>query len=219
MSSDLPPSHRPPRAWMTWFLTGSILAVYVWQLLAARHGVDVVGTELAFSPQTFATHRPWTLFTYAWAHAIPSPHQPAYLGLHLISNVFPLFCVGPAVERWRGPWWFLALYLGGAVFSALTWYVCAGNGAMIGASGAVFALFTAGGMLGIQLRRVDFAFFTLPLHLSLRAAAWVLCGLEAAQMVIPGLPEVAHAAHLGGALFGVLFVLAARGLAARARRL
>jgi membrane associated rhomboid family serine protease len=218
MSSDLPPSRQPPRAWMTWFLTGSILAVYVWQLLASRHGFDVVGTELAFSPQAFATHRSWTLLTYAWAHAIPSPHQPAYLGLHLISNVFPLFCVGPAVERWRGPWWFLALYLGGAAFSALTWYVCAGNGAMIGASGAIFALFTAGGMLGIQLRRVDFAFFTLPLHLSLRAAAWVLCGLEAVQMVIPGLPEVAHAAHLGGALFGVLFVLVVRRLA-RARGL
>ena len=200
----------PRRAWMTWFLTGSILAVYVGQLLGVRGGRDIVGSELAFSPQALATDRYWTLLTYAWAHAVPLSHQPAYLGLHLVSNVCPLFCLGPALERWRGPWVFLALYIGGVLFSALTWYACGGTGAMIGASGAVFALFTAAGMLGIHLRRVDFALFTLPLHLNLRLAAWVLCGLELLQMVIPGLPEVAHVAHLGGGLFGVLFVLVAR---------
>jgi membrane associated rhomboid family serine protease len=202
---------RPGRAWMTWFLTGSILAVYVVQLLGVRGGRDVVGSELAFSPEALAADRYWTLLTYAWAHAIPLPSQPAYLGLHLVSNVFPLFCLGPALERWRGPWVFLALYVGGALFSALVWYACGGAGAMIGASGAVFALFTAAGMLGIHLRRVDFVFFTLPLYLNLRLAAWVLCGVELVQMVIPGLPEVAHVAHLGGGLFGVLFVRVARG--------
>jgi len=204
---------RPPRAWMTWLLTGSILAVYVAQLAGQRNGVDVIGTRLAFSPQAVAQHRYGTLLTYAWAHAIPLPHQPAYLGLHLVSNVFPLFCVGSALERWRGPWWFLALYLGGAIFSALTWWACGGRGAMIGASGAVFGLITAAGLLGLHLRRVDFALFVLPLRLDLRRAALVLCGLEAVQMAVPGLKEVAHVAHLGGGLFGVLFVLLVRAVA------
>lgn len=197
---------------MTWLLTGSILAVYVWQLLAARPGEDVIGSRMAVSPQALAEHRYWTLVTYAWAHAIPLPHQPVFLLLHLVSNVFPLFCIGPALERWRGPWVFLALYLGGAVASALAWYAFDGSGAMIGASGAVFALFTAAGVLEIHLRRVDFIFFSISFRLNLRLAAWVLCGFELVQMIIPGLPEVAHIAHLGGALFGVVFVLLARGI-------
>jgi membrane associated rhomboid family serine protease len=212
IAHPLPPrtTARPRRAWMTWLLTGSILAVYVGQLLGQRHGIDVVGSRLAFSPESLARHRYWTLVTYAWAHALPLPGQPAYLGLHLVSNVFPLFCIGPSLERWRGPWWFLALYLGGAVFSALAWWVFGGQGAMIGASGAVFALFTAAGMLGLHLRRVDFAFFILPLYLNLRVAALVLCALELVQLAVPALKEVAHVAHLGGGLFGLLFVALAR---------
>jgi membrane associated rhomboid family serine protease len=198
------------RAWMTWLLTGSILAVWVWQLLGSRRGIDVVGTKLAFGPETMAAHHYWTLLIYAWAHALPLPRQPAYLGFHLVTNVFPLFCLGPALERWRGPWWFLALYLGGAVTSALVWSACGGTGGMIGASGAIFALFTAAGVLGVQLRKVDFVFFTLSIRLNLRVAALVLCGVEAAQMLMHQFPNVAHVAHLGGGLFGAFFALLAR---------
>jgi succinate dehydrogenase hydrophobic anchor subunit len=58
-----PDGRYPARPWMTWLLTGSILAVYVVQLLYMRHGVDTVGTALAFGPEALARHRYWTLLT------------------------------------------------------------------------------------------------------------------------------------------------------------
>ena len=197
---------KPSRPWMTWLLTGSILAVWLVQLLGVRHGVDTIGTALAFGPESVARDRYWTLLTYAWAHAVPLPGLPFYAGFHLATNVVPLFCIGPALERRCGPWWVLALFAGGAIASALAWYAWhpAPGAAMIGASGALFALIAAGGVLDVQMWRVDLLFVQFPLRLDLRVAAVVLCVLELAQMFFHGLPDVAHVAHLGGALFGVL---------------
>jgi membrane associated rhomboid family serine protease len=201
----------PPRApWMTWFLVLSICGVYVVQLLSQRHNFDAAGTALAVGPEALARHRYWTLLTYAWAHALPLRGLPWYAGFHLATNVVPLFCLAPALERRRGPWWLLALYFGGAVASALVWLAChpRPNDAMIGASGALFALIAAAGVMNVQLWRANFVFFELPLRLNLRLAALVLCALEAAQMAWHRLPDVAHAAHLGGAFFGACFALA-----------
>jgi membrane associated rhomboid family serine protease len=197
---------KPARPWMTWLLTGTILAVWIVQWIGARHGVDVVGKALAFGPAAMARHRYWTLLTYAWAHALPLRGLPLYAGFHLASNVVPLICIGPALERRCGPWWILAVFAGGAVASALAWVAWhPGPGAaMIGASGALFALIAAGGVLGVQIWRVDLVFFQLPLRLSLRLASVVLCLIELAQYFLNSLPDVAHVAHLGGALFGGL---------------
>jgi membrane associated rhomboid family serine protease len=203
------PARRP---WMTWVITMSILCVYVAQLFGMRHQADVVGSALAVGPEALFEHRYWTLLTYAWAHAVPNRTLPVYAGFHLVTNIVPLFCVAPALERRRGPWWLLTLFCGGAVASAWTWLAGhPGPGeAMIGASGAIFALIAAGGVLRIRLGRADFVFFQLPLRLDLRWATVVLCALEAAQMFWRGLPDVAHAAHLGGALFGAAFALVLR---------
>jgi membrane associated rhomboid family serine protease len=197
---------RPARPWMTWVLTGSILFVWVIQLGGARHGIDVVGTALAFGPESMAQHRYWTLLTYAWAHALPLPGLPLYAGFHLATNVVPLFCIAPTLERRCGPWWLLAVFAGGAIASALAWdaWHPKPDAAMIGASGALFALIAAGGVLGVQMWRVDLVFFQLPLRLSLRLAAVVLGLVELVQYFIHSLPDVAHVAHLGGALFGVI---------------
>ena len=207
--SIFPPARRP---WMTWLLTGSILAVYLAQLAGVRRGVDTVGSALAVGPVSLAHGHFWTLLTYAWAHAVAARGLPAYAGFHLAVNVVPLFCVAPALERRRGPWWLLGLFAAGAVASALAWLAFRPprNDEMIGASGALFALIGAGGVLGVQIWRADFLFFHLPLRLDLRFAAVLLCALEAVQMLGRGLPDIAHVAHLGGALFGALFGLATR---------
>jgi len=200
---------HPARPWMTWLLTGSILAVYVAQLLGMRHGFDAVGTALSFGPGRLARHRYWTLLTYAWAHAVPSRTLPIYAGFHLVTNIVPFFCIAPSLERRRGPWWLLALFCGGAISSALAWdaWHPRPGDAMIGASGALFAIIVAGGVLGVRLWRADFIVVQLPLRLDLRLAAVVLCAFEAVQMLFRGMPDVAHVAHLGGALFGFCFAL------------
>jgi membrane associated rhomboid family serine protease len=200
---------RSPRPWMTWLLTGAILAVYVAQLAGERHGVDRVGTALAFGPEAWARHRYWTLLTYAFAHAVPSPSVPAYAGFHLVTNVVPLFCLAPAVERCCGPWRLLLLFLASAAGSALAWYAWhpPPQDAMIGASGALFAVIAAGGTLDLHLICADLVVVRLPLRLDYRLAAIVLGLFELAQMFFHQLGGVAHIAHLGGALVGVLFAL------------
>ncbi len=192
---------------MTWLITGSILAVYLAQLLGAQGGVDTVGNTLAVGPAACAHRRYWTLLTYAWAHATPIPAMPPYAGFHLAINVVPLFCLAPALERRRGPWWLLALFCAGAIASALAWLASGPgqNEEMIGASGALFALIAAGGVLRVQMWRADFVFYQLPLRLDFRLAALVLCGVEALQLLVGGMANVAHVAHLGGALFGAFF--------------
>ncbi len=194
---------------MTWPLTGSILVIYLAQLVGARHNVDTLGNTLAVGPIAFAHHRWWTLLTYAWAHAMPIPAMPPYAGFHLAINIVPLFCVAPALERRLGPWWLLALFCGGAIAAALAWLAShpQPNDEMIGASGALFALIGAGGILRVQIWRADFAFFRLPLRLDLRFAALLLCAVEGLQLLAGGMREVAHVAHLGGALFGAVFAL------------
>ncbi len=62
---------RRPVAWVTWFIVGSTVAVFLLQLLMLHlFGEDVVGDALAFSPDAMAEHRYWTVLTYAWAHAV-----------------------------------------------------------------------------------------------------------------------------------------------------
>ena len=83
---------------------------------------------------------------------------------------------------------------------------------MIGASGALFAIIAAGGAMQLQVWRADLVFFQMSLRLDLRLATIVLCALELLQMLFHQLGEVAHVAHLAGALVGFLFGLLVRRL-------
>lgn len=201
---------KRPVAWVTWSLVGSTVAVFVLQLIALHlDGDDVVGDALAFTPDAFADHRYWTLLTYAWAHAPVALGVP---GLHLVANMIPLICLGPALEEFLGPWRYLGLYLGGALAAGLVWFILnphADQG-IIGASGAIFALIAAAGTAAPRARVMVYIFFVLPIRMSLRVLALTVCGVELAQILLGWMPEVAHSAHLGGAAFGFLYVVTTR---------
>jgi membrane associated rhomboid family serine protease len=206
---------RRPVAWVTWFLVGSTVAVFLLQLLGLhRYGDDVVGDALAFSPQAMADHRYWTLLTYAWAHAVAMFGDPGLFWLHIVANMIPLICLGPALEELLGHGRYLGLYLGGTVASALVWLFFSSSAdsdqGIIGASGAVFAVIAAIGTAIPRVRVTVFLFYVLPLRMSMRVLAVTACGVEAASIFFNWMPEVAHMAHLGGAAFGFLYVLAVR---------
>jgi membrane associated rhomboid family serine protease len=208
-----PAPTRRPVAWVTWFLVGSTVAVFLLQLLELHlHGDDVLGDALAFSSQAWADHRYWTLLTYAWAHAVVMFGDSGLFWLHIVSNMIPLICLGPALEEMLGHARYLGLYLGGAVASVLVWYVFNGHEdePIIGASGAVFAVIAAIGTAIPRVRVTVFLFYVLPLRMSMRMLALTVCGVEAASILFHWMPEVAHSAHLGGAAFGFLYVLAVR---------
>jgi membrane associated rhomboid family serine protease len=204
----------PPVAWVTWFLVGTTVAVFLGQLyeLHAR-GDDVVGETLAFSPDALAAGRWWTLLTYAWAHAVAMFGDSSFFWLHIVANMIPLVCLGPALEEFLGHARFLGLYLGGALAAALVWYALnmnAGDEPIIGASGAVFAVIAGVGTAAPGMHVRVYLFYVLPISMTLRTMALVLCGAELAQAVFGWLPEIAHSAHLGGAAFGFLYVGAVR---------
>jgi membrane associated rhomboid family serine protease len=208
------------RAWATWSIFGTTVAVFLLQLHRVHEdGNDAIGNTLAFSPEAWADGRYWTLITYAWAHAVALFGRADLFWLHIVGNMIPLVCLGPALEDFLGSGKFLLLYLGGAVVSALCWFVFnpGSQEGIIGASGAIFALIAAAGTASPGSRVVVYLFFVLPIRMSLRVLALVVCGTEVVQIFFNWMPEVAHSAHLGGAAFGFLFVMADRWLMTRRR--
>jgi membrane associated rhomboid family serine protease len=209
VSSD--PDWQPPRrpfAWVTWTLVVTTVAVFVLQLIELhRWRDDVVGDALAFGPQALAEHRYWTILTYAWVHAVAMFGDSGYFWLHIVANMIPLICLGPALEEILGHGRFLGLYLGGAVASVIVWlfFNVHDNEPIIGASGAVYAVIAGIGVAVPRARVTVFLFYIIPLRMSMSALALVACGLEVVQIIFHWLPEIAHSAHLGGAAFGAFY--------------
>lgn len=142
----------------------------------------------------------WRLLTYAFCHA------PGSL-LHIVFNLWLLWLLGHEVEALYGSKEFLWFYCVSAVFAAIC-YIGLGLAfrdlaPMLGASGAVTAvtmLYTLHyprrkiyiwGIIGVEMRWLMTIVIVMDLHPIL---------LQAGQGIRSG--DVAHAAHLGGALFG-----------------
>jgi membrane associated rhomboid family serine protease len=206
----LPPAR--PVAWVTWAIIASTIAVFLVQLAVyVRTGEDGVGDALAFSPQAWSEHRYWTILTYGWAHAVAIFNSPWLFWLHIGGNLMALAWFGPAVEELLGRWLFAGLYLGGEIVSALLWLwvtpsASAADG-IIGASGAICAVIAALGALAPSDWEMVIYPFTIPLGRKIRLVVIAICLVEVIPLSFNWMPEIAHSAHLGGALFGFLYVL------------
>jgi membrane associated rhomboid family serine protease len=204
-----------PVPMVTWTLAGSLVAVFVLQLAAYRqYGYDVVGQAFAFSPQALHDHRYWTLLTYAWAHAVDIFGYPWFFWLHIGVNLMSLIWFGPAVEEMLGRWRYLGLYLGGAVAAALVWMYMSppalADQGIVGASGAVYAVIAALGVMAPSDWELVVYPFVVPLGRRIRLVVFIICAAEMLPLFFDWMPDVAHWAHLGGAGFGFLYVMALR---------
>lgn len=154
--------------------------------------------------------QPWQLVTSAFLHAN---------FMHLFLNMFALFMFGRDVERELGSRTYLSLYAAAVLTAALVQLAVVSFAPSsephptIGASGGVFGVLLAFGMLFPQ-RRIVLLFPPIPMP------AWVfvtLYGLIELTNGVMGTTEgVAHFAHLGGMLGGYLVL---RHWRRRARRL
>ncbi len=150
----------------------------------------------AFAPTT-ALQQPWTFLTYMFVHA----------GfLHLAFNMLMLFFFGPAVEDHMGGrtflWYYLVCGLGGAALSFLI-AVFTPVAPFVGASGAVLGV-----ALAFALMWPDAPILVFPLPVPIKAK-WLVLGLailDLAPALIGASDHVAHFAHLGGLLFGFLYL-------------
>ena len=149
---------------------------------------------------------PWQLLTAGFAHAS--------LG-HIFFNMFALWMFGSSLEMVWGQRRFLAYYfvclLGANVLQLLvsTWLLSQGElSTALGASGAVFGLLLAYGMIFPNNRMIV---FPIPMEIRARYLVIIYGGLELLLAYTGWQPGVAHFVHLGGMLFGWLLIRYWRG--------
>ena len=149
---------------------------------------------------------PWQLVTYGFLHGGMT---------HLFFNMFALWMFGGPLEATWGSRRFLQYYLVCVVGAGLVQLLVAtlaanGGGAYptVGASGGVFGLLLAYGML-FPNHRLMLLFPPIPM----RARTFVIgYGLLELFLGVTGTaPGVAHFAHLGGMAFGFLLIQYWRG--------
>ncbi len=152
----------------------------------------------------------WTLFTSMFLHGG---------WLHIIGNMFFLFIFGDNIELTIGKWSYLAFYLIGGVAAAYTFAIFEGYGScmpMVGASGAIAAVMGAYLVMypqsKIRLLVIIFS-FSVPAWIFL--AFWggqeLFTSIQGISLIEEVGDQVAHWAHAGGFIFGVVAGLVFRG--------
>ncbi len=170
--------------------------------------------------------RPWQIITYMFIHGGWE---------HILFNMFALFSFGPILEYAIGPKRFFNLYficgIGAAVIQMLvqayvihaligsftTPYHFAANdpsipekvkdiyyGPIVGASGAIFGVLVAFGMLYPNLELM-ILFVPVPVKAKYLIPVYILVELYLGVSQYGG-DNVAHFAHLGGALLGFILI-------------
>ena len=170
-------------------------------LIPGSHG-EIVTDLLGLNIQTLITRGYiWQIFTYMFVHGD---------FLHIFYNMFGLMIFGPKIELTMGRNRFLKYYLICGVFSSLfymaitTIYSGITNIPMVGASGAIFGVLTAYGLMYprdtvyvqffLPMPAIVFVFFYGALQLVLGVAT---LGMEGG---------IAYFGHLGGMIAGFVLI-------------
>lgn len=146
--------------------------------------------------------KPYQLFTYMFAHG----------GFgHIFWNMLALIFMGPLLEDYWGPKKFLFFYmaagLGAAIFNIILdlFFEVGTFGRMLGASGAVYGVMTAFGIIFSEMQiRI---FFFIPIK------AKYLVLILGSLAIIQGFgghsagDGVAHLTHLGGIVVAIILLL------------
>ena len=150
---------------------------------------------------------PWQLITYGFMHGGFA---------HLLFNMLALAMFGAPLEHVWGDRRYLTYYLVCIVGAALCqlavgmWTVSQGQPAYptVGASGGIFGLLLAYGMLFPNQRVM---LLIPPIPMKARTLVIVYGAIELLLGITNTMPGVAHFAHLGGMLFGWLLIRYWRG--------
>lgn len=132
--------------------------------------------------------------------------------LHLLGNLIIIYFFGRAVEDTLGKAAFLKIYLGSGIFGGLLQMLASlllpghfGAGSVVGASAGAFGLVAAFATLYPERPITLLLFFIIPI--SFRAKFLLLFeGLLTVFGIIVPFGNIAHVAHLGGLLVGLIFV-------------
>jgi membrane associated rhomboid family serine protease len=142
--------------------------------------------------------RPWTLVTALFIHQDP---------MHIIFNMLALLMIGSVVERKMGSHEFLLFYFVCGILDnvllTLLYPLLGMNSAVLGASGAIFAVMLAFGTFFPT--STVLLMFVIPVKAYIMVLGLIAFSIIAALTGIMG--NVSHLGHLSGVLFGFLYLL------------
>jgi membrane associated rhomboid family serine protease len=185
-----------------WLIIANLL-IFVAQGVLGRSGLsDLLSLQL---PELFVQGRWWQPFTYMFLHA----------GFfHLFFNMFTLWMFGCEVEATLGTRRFLFYYLLTGVGAGLC---VAGLGQAfhehsetLGASGAIFGVLLAYGVLFAERSLTLLLFFIFPVQMKAKTMVWFFAAVEFVAGVGNAFGQVSHIAHLSGLLVGYIYFLFTR---------
>jgi membrane associated rhomboid family serine protease len=180
------------------------VASFVLQVLFLNRFLDYVALVPAYA---LGKGMIWQFITYMFLHG----------GFfHLFFNMFLLWMFGSEIERYWGSSEFLKYYfvtgIGGGILSCV--FSPGSFVPIVGASGAIFGLLLAYG-LAFPDRQI-YLYFLFPIRA--KYLVMILGGIELLAVATPGGDGIARFAHLGGLLFGYIYIKKERlGLAIRRR--
>ena len=181
------------------------VAAYILDVLMPSLNLSsVLGLHYVVLP----SFRPFQIVTYMFMHAGFS---------HIFFNLFALWMFGRHMEQVWGSQRFLIYYIicgiGAGLIQEAGQFVglISPYALTVGASGAVYGILLAFGMTFPEER-----LFIIPFPFPIKAK-WFVCLYAVIEIVegISGRDGVAHFAHLGGMLFGLLLILYWKGQAYR----
>jgi membrane associated rhomboid family serine protease len=144
----------------------------------------------------------WQLLTYQFMHGN---------WLHLLLNCWAIYVFGREVEETLGRSKFLTLYFSSGIIGGLL-YALAGlllphrfGGPAVGASAGAFGLVAAFATLYPERPLMLLLFFIIPVNMRAKFLLLFSGLLTVFGLVFPT-DNIAHAAHLGGMLTGIVFI-------------
>lgn len=174
--------------------------IFLLQQIASRAILTEILTVFGLTPAFFFSHLAlWQLVTYMFLHG----------GLwHLLINMLILYMFGVELEEHWGTKEFLKYYfLCGIGAGILHLLISLGSPVpVVGASGAIYGLLAAFGLLFPNRILTLLLFFFLPIQIMAKYLVMIFVGISLFYGFFGGESGVAHFAHLGGMLVGFLYL-------------
>jgi len=167
-------------------------------LPSVNHGQDLAGRFIylfGMVPAAFWHGRIWQAVTYMFLHG----------GVfHILINMFILWMFGSDIERVLGTRRFVSFYFFSGIGAGLLNAVVTPHADIptVGASGAIYGVLM-GYALFFPHRRVYLYFF---LPIPVRVFVIFLAAIALLSSIQPGRDNISHVTHLGGFVFGWLFL-------------
>ena len=179
--------------WMNWAIIGVNVLIFL-----VQHRMQSLEYRWGLNPRNPSLYQ---FFTYSLLHAN---------GAHLVGNMLFLFIFGNNVCDKMGAFGYLAFYLAAGVFAGVVYAAGGDTKLVIGASGAVSAI-TGAYIILFPRANVTVIFFFFYVAVFEWPSLYFIAFFFLKDLVMNfsgASTGVAHAAHLGGTLFGVVICFA-----------